>query len=56
MSEQKYAHHAGFRVVDITGLDEARAVHRRPLDPAVAAAGVGFRCVIPLAHATTSGS
>lgn len=35
-----------FRIFDITGLDEARATHRRPLEPASALDDVGFRCAL----------
>lgn len=36
-----------FRIFDITGLDEARATHRRPLEPLSALDDVGFRCAHP---------
>lgn len=35
-----------FRIFDITGLDEARATHRRPLEPTAALDDVGFRCAL----------
>ena len=35
-----------FRIFDITGLDESRSTHRRPLEPASALDDVGFRCAI----------
>jgi hypothetical protein len=34
----------GYRITDIVGLNEARATHRRPLEPITAAPDVGFRC------------
>jgi formylglycine-generating enzyme required for sulfatase activity/tRNA A-37 threonylcarbamoyl transferase component Bud32 len=38
----------GFRIVDLLGLDETRASHRRPLEPETAADDIGFRCAISL--------
>jgi hypothetical protein len=35
-----------FRIFDITGLDEARATQRRPLESASALDDVGFRCAL----------
>jgi hypothetical protein len=40
----------GFRLIDFLGLDEARATHRRPLDPNTAADDVGFRCAATADH------
>ena len=37
-----------FRIFDITGLDESRATHRRPLEPSSALDDVGFRCAANL--------
>ncbi len=39
-----------YRIFDITGLDEARATHRRPLDPITILDDVGFRCALSVAE------
>lgn len=49
----RVARGGGFRITDIVGLDEARATHRRPLDPNVAADDVGFRCALSLSGVQT---
>ena len=36
----------GFRLLDFTGLDEARATHRRPLPPLTTDSDLGFRCAM----------
>ncbi|MCB8943501.1 MAG: SUMF1/EgtB/PvdO family nonheme iron enzyme [Ardenticatenaceae bacterium] len=46
----------GFRLLDFTGLDEARATHRRPLPPLTTSDDLGFRCALSLADAETAQS
>jgi formylglycine-generating enzyme required for sulfatase activity/tRNA A-37 threonylcarbamoyl transferase component Bud32 len=47
---RKVVRGGGFRLIDFLGLDEARATHRRPLDPNTAADDVGFRCAATADH------
>jgi formylglycine-generating enzyme required for sulfatase activity len=49
--ETRVVRGGGFRIMDLLGLDETRASHRRPLEPTTAADDVGFRCAVSLAEA-----